>query len=500
MSPPQPTRRLLRLSAWIALVVWLLSGSLAWLTALRGEAILHDHTLLMAGWGGLGLGGLALAGLLATTPPDAIRLSPRASRIMIVAGAALLQGTAVALVWPGLSDDVVRYRNDGGALLSGVSPYAVAPAQRVQHADAIDRLIPYGHLHTIYLPTSQALFAVTRWAEQRLLPPPPAPDAGEWRGALARLGWRQRALVWRIVVAGLAVAASAALVSILQHAGHSGWWAALFAWHPLTVLECGGMGHQDVLGVLLVLTTLLALQRGRAPLGATLLALACGVKPIALLLVPFVFREMHRRMLRRPVLLFALVLAGLYLPLLVHADSLRGWSMTLQTYSRSWEANGSIYELLKYLAGEDGRDIQSAKDWARRLAVLLTAATALLLWFKRARVATAAYWLTLVPLLSAPVLYPWYLIWMLAMVPLAMPQRGGGWTGLVFAATVVLSYQLWREPVWRLPGPWLLAEYLPVYAALATELIFIARGLGTGPSNDGQVTARPVPIPSPVAP
>ena len=76
-------------------------------------------------------------------------------------------------------------------------------------------------------------------------------------------------------------------------------------------------------------------------------------------------------------------------------------------------------------------------------------------------VASAGYVLVLTSFLVAPVAYPWYLVWALALVPLL--EGTLGWAALVWSATAPVSYLVWQSNGWRLSGAATCAEYLPVY-------------------------------------
>jgi hypothetical protein len=176
----------LRMAAWIACVFALIIGTLTWLFALRGARILNSDPILIGGW--LILGGLifVIAILLKTTPPDAIKLSPRSSASIILSATVALHAAALVLLIPGLSEDVIRYRLDGRMWLSGVSPYAVSPGEFLSRnsGDAADRLVTFPQLHTIYPPVSQLVFAAARAAE-RLTPSPGNPGEGRGEGSVA---------------------------------------------------------------------------------------------------------------------------------------------------------------------------------------------------------------------------------------------------------------------------------------------------------------------------
>ena len=116
-------------------------------------------------------------------------------------------------------------------------------------------------------------------------------------------------------------------------------------------------------------------------------------------------------------------------------------------------------------------------------ALSVTVLSALLLWKTRATFIEAGYWLFLIGLLFSPVVYPWYLLWMLCFIPLL---RGGhGWTGLIWCATIGVSYAVWHQPQWRLPASLALIEYVPVFVMLAIELYFCTRNGLRRPATSG---------------
>ncbi|HYO07528.1 MAG TPA: glycosyltransferase 87 family protein [Tepidisphaeraceae bacterium] len=534
-----------RFLLWLLAAAALFGGQLAWLFLLRGRRLLQSDVTLIVGPLALGAPLLAIAALLATTPANAIKLRRRTSEILLVAGGAVLQLAAVVLLRPALSEDVLRYRADGRMWLAGASPYATAPRD-FDGADAVDALVPFPDVRTIYPGTSHAVFALAAAAERALgaapasvpafprgerigaapasigalprdehslaanaaSPPHASPPAasisvaspphaslaaishGErsaWRWYLGNADAPYRATVFRSTYAACAVGCALVLLGMLRRSGQSPWWAALLAWNPLVTLETGGMGHQDALGALLVLLALSAAQRAHPARARAMLwlALAAGVKPLALLIAPFLIRgggqraplpgdgRFRSRLL--PVGVFAAALVALYLaPLLIHGGA-AGWRASAGAYSQTWEANGSFYEGIKFVfgTGDEGRAMDRAKQMARLLAAAALLAAALACWRFRASPATAGYWLCLVTLLVSPVAYPWYLVWVLAMVPLLDGRPG--WAALVWSATATISYRVWRSPDWHLDAPWALAEYVPVYLAAATELALSAR-------------------------
>jgi hypothetical protein len=208
------------------------------------------------------------------------------------------------------------------------------------------------------------------------------------------------------------------------------------------------------------------LQRGKPAAAGVLLALAAGIKPQAGILAPLLLSVGGRGGVRAAAS-FVVSCLLLYLPLLI--GGLDGWFATMRIYARTWEFNGSVYELSKHLFDHGGGGlIERVKTIARLIAVSGPLLVMLLMLRRRTGMAEGAYWIFLTMLLLSPVVYPWYLLWMLCMVPLL---RGpAGWAGLVWGATVGISYVVWHQPAWVVPRASALAQYAPVYLVLATTL------------------------------
>ncbi|MBC7785667.1 MAG: hypothetical protein H7144_17695, partial [Burkholderiales bacterium] len=137
--------------------------------------------------------------------------------------------------------------------------------------DSIDWGVPYLGTQTIYLPTSQIIFTVLRFCEEQVVGEPPSFSefikteagmalfiSGGWRTALFGLPWQNQLIIWRIGFAIFALIATWFLLLTLAHLGRSPWWAVLFAWHPLTIVETAGMAHQDAVGIALLMAAIWA--------------------------------------------------------------------------------------------------------------------------------------------------------------------------------------------------------------------------------------------------
>lgn len=471
-----------RFIAWTAIVVLLFVGQVAWLIALRGDRLLSSDHLLIGGQIAFALLLIAKLALLRTTPSDAIRLKPRTSAWLILSGAIVLQISAILAPLPVLSDDWVRYRLNGLAWLQGESPYATTPAQMQSRGDAIDALVPHAQTTSIYPPIAELAFAATRAAEKSVLASPTvlAGPSGlsPYRDAVQAGRTTYGAAAWKLSSVVPATLVTVVLLLILRRDRRSPWYAVLWGWNPLVIIESGGMGHIDSLGALFFACAIWTLSTDRSGrrtgiISGVLLGLSCGVKPFALLIAPLIamrLRSTHRSWFAMALLATLLLIFG---PILLHAPNRHGWIEAGARYSQHWEANGSAYELIQRTLGQEPGVQQSrAKTVAKAVgsaAVMITLVTVVM---HRASVAGGGYALLLVALLASPVAYPWYLIWPLALIPLL---SRGGWAALLWSGTASISYLLWREPTWSLPAWAVVAQYVPVYVVAVWEMFSCAR-------------------------
>ena len=188
-------------------------------------------------------------------------------------------------------------------------------------------------------------------------------------------------------------------------------------------------------------------------------AFAILTKLTPALLIPFFERRRAWALLAAAVVTVAI----LYAPFLGAGTSLVAG---LHAYLRHWEFNGAAYQLLRHVIASD-------ETVRRILAGMLVLANFAISW--RARSATRAALGCLVALLLLnPTLFPWYLVPIVALLPLH-PD----WGLILFSGVVALSYlplPAYRATgVWALPGWILTVEYGALLVAWAVTLAARAR-------------------------
>ncbi|MBC8108458.1 MAG: DUF2029 domain-containing protein, partial [Anaerolineae bacterium] len=288
-------------------------------------------------------------------------MSPVQSIWIILSFSAVIQLAAIAMLWPALSGDFARYYSEAGAWLSGKSPYANSPREfhpfdpklgdwRL-HLYAIDHVVEHPEFASIYPPVAQLTFVIARSSEP-LLPRgwlfSSGPQVTSLRQIAGRVALDRSILSLRILFSLCALTSVALLVAILHHLKKSVWWSVVFAWNPLVIIDTGAMPHVDIVGIVFLLLTILMLLNNRSLVAGIMLALACGAKPQAAILLPWLLRDIaannplhSRRQVARSLGGFAIACAVIYIPALAYQHGYRGFFYTLSEYSSRWEFNGS---------------------------------------------------------------------------------------------------------------------------------------------------------------
>jgi len=150
------------------------------------------------------------------------------------------------------------------------------------------------------------------------------------------------------------------------------------------------------------------------------------------------------------------VVALLYLPFLSHGRLPIG---SLNTYVRSFRFNDPIFTLLERVA---------PPQWIALMAVLVGFLTAIYLRRKASEWSPDAFaWPMAASLLCAPVVYPWYLVWLVPFVGSASTVPL-----LIWTVSIIPTYYVWHlrslGRLWVLPGWVMPLEYGAVGLAAAT--------------------------------
>ena len=365
---------------------------------------------------------LTLAGIAYLLAIRDFFATPRFSRRVVAIGLVL------AAVWhieflrvpPGADDDIHRYVWDGRLQRLGYNPYLVVPSDPAVK-----------ELHT----------AETRNLNNPGLPSPYPAGAQLFFRAITAIHESTFALKVAFVLCDLAIVL--VLLDLLR--GKQGAHLVLaFAWNPLLATEVAGSGHIDIVGALLLLVSAAALARRWRAAAAVGFGLAVAVKLLPVVLLPLYWKRVRIR----DAALAAAVVALLYVPFLDHGRIPIG---SLGAYVQGFRFNGPVFAALDRVA---------PPQLLAGLAVLAGLMTAT--WLRSAAPEwslNAFAWPMAASLLCAPVVFPWYLLWLLPFVTSASTLLILLWTVSIFPTYIMWHFRTLGRPWGTLPGWVMLLEY-----------------------------------------
>jgi len=381
----------------------------------------------------------------------------------VILGGAVLYRLAVLFAPAQLSTDILLYIWDGRLVNHGINPYHWAPnAQPLRFLrDAGWNAMEYKSYQSIYMPVSQGIFAA----------------------ANALFG--SNPIGYKVIYTLFDFAVIALLLQLLKRQGRPLTLVIWYAWCPLPITEVAMAGHQDIVGVFFLLLAFTLVMRSERLVGWAALALVAAAltKGFALLLLPL-FARVHGRSF---VLWATLALVYLGMPLwvclpqflhgmhqyleTVHVNSgLFNWvNAALALVTRHWHyfltEKLSDAAIIGAVAWSVWRPVTSYTDLLRRSFVVLA-----------------------VTLLVIPTLFPWYLLWTLAFVPLLGHRPLYSFVLLSGLSALLYTFYISIMPYWWTP----IAEYVPFYLLLAWEICeaqrpgavraWVRRSLTSGPT------------------
>jgi len=351
-------------------------------------------------------------------------------------------GLALSALWhfqflrmpPGLDDDIHRYVWDGRMQRLGYNPYIVVPSEPA-----------FASLHT----------SETRTLNNPEVPSPYPAGAELFFRAVTSIHESTFALKVAFVFCDFVIAF--VLLDVLRRTRQGEHWVLAYAWHPLLAIEVAGSGHIDIVGLLLLLVSAAALFRRWRAIAAMAFGLAVAVKLLPMVLLPLYWKRIRVR----DGVLAAIVLGLLYAPFLSHGRIPIG---SLGTYVQRFRFNDPVFATLERVM---------APQVVAGLAVLVGFLTAMWTRRKCAEMSSDAFaWPMAASLLCAPVVYPWYLLWLLpftrstSTVPI-----------MIWTLSIIPTYYVWHLRIvgrsWLVPNWIMILEYGSV--AVAAAIIALRR-------------------------
>ena len=420
----------------------------AWRVYILGATLCMALTICSRNFGDRGgpyfMAALTLAGIAYLLAIREFFATPRLARRVVVIGLVL------AAVWhieflrvhSGADDDIHRYVWDGRLQRLGYDPYIVVPSDPAAKG-----------LHT----------PETRNLNNPDLPSPYPAGAQLLFRAVTAIQESTFALKAAFVVCEFAIVF--VLLDVLRCSKQGAHMVLAFAWNPLLAIEVAGSGHIDIVGALLLVVSAAALVRRWRATAAVALGLAIAVKFLPVVVVPLYWKRIRIR----DAALAAAVVGLLYVLFLNHGHIPIG---SLGTYVQSFRFNGPVFAALDQVA---------SPQLLAGLAVLVGLVTAT---WQRIRSTAREWspdvfawpmfaWPLAASLLCAPVVFPWYLLWLLPFLTSASTLLIIVWTVSIFPTYVMWHVRTLGHPWGSLPGWVMLLEYGCV--AMTAAIILLRR-------------------------
>jgi hypothetical protein len=321
---------------------------------------------------------------------------------------------------PGADDDIHRYVWDGRLQRLGYNPYIVVPSDPAVKS-----------LHT----------AETRTLNNPDLPSPYPAGAQLFFRAVTTIHESVFAFKVAFVVCDLLIVF--VLLDVLRHNRQPSHLVLAYAWNPLLAIEVAGSGHVDIVGALFLVISVAALVRRWRLIAALTFGLAVAVKFLPIVLLPLYWKRVRIR----DAALATAVVALLYVPFLNHGRIPIG---SLSTYVRGFRFNGPVFAMLHYLA---------PPQLLAGVAVLVGLLTAV--WYRKNFPSSpdAFAWPMAASLFCAPVVFPWYLLWLLPFLTSPSTLLIIIWTVSIIPTYVMWHFRTLGRPWGALPLWVMLVEY-----------------------------------------
>jgi hypothetical protein len=335
------------------------------------------------------------------------------------------------------SDDIYRYLWDGNVAASGINPFLYPPNDpRLSHLASGDLPSNVNHpeMRTVYPAVAQLFFLVTHALFGE--------SAAGFKLLLVLIDSLTMLMLWRI----------------LRDRGEQIWSLLVYAWSPPPVLYFGLDGHIDALGIFFLAVTMFFVFTRRPVRGSVALAFSALVKIVPLMLVPLLYREAKGS---RRVAVVAVPLAIVAAGFVIILQPGGGGVDSLRMFGSRWAFNGGFFMLVYLIVGSN-----EAAHFVS--AGMIAAWIGILAWIDRPLI-ERVFWAFAGFLILSPVVHPWYLTWLAALLVFRWSLSMYLFLGLSFLANIVV-YQYRAYGVWEDQAMILLLEYIPVVVLLGWEV------------------------------
>ncbi len=368
-------------------------------------------------------------------------------RHVLIAGCIL---RALVQFAPGavLSDDIYRYVWEGRVQLAGHNPFLESPASLSELGASAPEWPRMNNrkITAAYPPVGQLFLRALVWI---------CPNPRTVRLAFA---------LCDVLVMFL-------LAAWLSRVGRPSALCLVHALCPLSIVEFCVEGHNDSLGIAILLGALCLWSIGRIRLAGAALGAAVSCKFLPILVLPWLARRD-----RRVVLPCLGVFVLSYLPFWPGFDRVPQLLEGLRQYGTRWRSNESLFWFLAEAtriaqhwfadAGVTGWLVELHAQRVSKIPLALVMVVFFAVIYRRVRNPAHAFVALLLVVFSfTPTLHPWYVGWIVPFLALVQAPAA-----FVLIATVSFSYHVLgpyhRGEGWNEQLGWKLVEYVPFYGVL----------------------------------
>jgi alpha-1,6-mannosyltransferase len=360
------------------------------------------------------------------------------SMVTAIIGFGIIFRLTLVLHDPVSSDDMYRYVWDGKVAAQGINPFALAPNDpqlTSLHTDDLPSRVNFPHMRTIYPPLAQVFFLVSH---------------SLFGDSVAGM---------KLLLVLIEFGALAVLLLLLRHFNARPETVIVYAWSPLPILYFGLDGHIDALGIPLVLLVIYYAVHGKHGRGAVLLGLSALAKLYPLFVAPLLARVVKGI---RGVWIALIPVGMLAIGCWLYLEPTGGLTESFLIFNSTWRFNGSVFEIL-YMVLNSNVDAH------------LASGVLFFLWlgfvfFVDRPFPEKIFLVFLGYIVISPVVHPWYLTWLAALLVIRWSLAVFVLLGLSTVSNIVV-YQYQVSGVWQHQSMLLLVEYLPFYLLLAWEVV-----------------------------
>ena len=345
----------------------------------------------------------------------------------------ILIRVVLVFVVPNLSDDFYRFVWDGRLLNHGINPFLELPSYYIeQHlhsdfltADLYENLNSQNY-YTVYPPVLQAVFGVATFLFPKSI-----------FGSI---------VVMKTFLLLFEIGSIVLIMRLLKHFKMPKENVLLYALNPVVILEIVGSIHFEGAMIYFSLLAIWLLVREKWHLSSLSISVAIVAKLLPLMFLPFLLKRLRWRSIPYYIAVAGAVIL-LFIPLLNEAF-ITNISESVELYFNSFEYNGSIYYILRWIGYET-----VGYNWISIISPYLTLSIFVIVMLAALRVKERGqryfaqnmlFALTVFYLLATTV-HPWYITSMVAFGALTRFRYPMIWSGLIFFTYINYGYEPFRE-------------------------------------------------------